>query len=414
MLQLQRRSLFTLYLAYFTDYFSWGAAIAFLADYITTDSTPFTNLFWDPQISLGIAIAAFPIGEVIGSPILGDLSDWIGRKKVLIWGLWGSIASMALCAFSLWLGSFFLFTVCQLLVGFFSGKQAMAQAAIVEIHAGSKGQKLAFLSVLGGAAWVSGPFLGGILMQEPFLSYGGYIWPSLLALAVYVLSLFFTQFYFTDTYVPPHSSISTTKFLRSIGDTFGLTWKEGLFFLFLLNLLGWYLLAVSLSDYLIVKFHLTEKQIGFFNSYLSLCFTLGGVIGTAWILHRWKAKNILFWTLLGGSLGLFLLFGAEKVAELWTYLAIPAFTEAWIYPAYQTVLSDHTSEKNQGKLFGLIGATNGACQFAASIILTGITSQSSILIAALLFLSSAVILPLLIRKKIRKRFSLGHPQNSVS
>jgi MFS family permease len=392
MLQAQRRSLLTLYLAYFADYFSWGAAIAFLAVYINSSNTPFIHLFFDSQISLGIALAAFPIGEVIGSPILGDLSDWIGRKKVLIWGFCGSILSMALCAMSLWMGNFFLFGVCQLLVGFFSGKQAMAQAAIVEIQAGGKGQKLAFLSVLGGIAWISGPFLGGLLMQEPFLSYGGFIWPSLLALGIYVLSLFFTQIYFTDAYHPSSIPFSTPKFLRSIKDLWMLTYKERFFFVFLLNLLGWYLLAVSLSDYLIVKFHLTNAQIGFFNSYLSLCFTLGGVIGTVWILHRWKAKNILLWALLIGSLGLFLLFGADKVTELWTYLAIPAFTEGWIYPAYQTVLSDHTSEKNQGKLFGLIGATNGICQFVASIILGGISSQLSILVAAFLFLSSAVIL----------------------
>ena len=238
-------------------------------------------------------------------------------------------------------------------------------------------------------------------MREPFTSYGGFIWPSLLACAAFAISLLFTYCFFTDAYEPTQHSLSPTKFLRSIGDLFLLTWKEKLFFVFLLNLLGWYLLAVSLSDFLIVRFHLSETQVGFFNSYLSLCFTLGGVIGTAWILHRWKAKNILLWTLLVGSFGLFLLFGAEKIVELWTYLAIPAFTEAWIYPAYQTVLSDHTSAKNQGKLFGLIGASNGACQFGASIILGGFASHISILIAALLFLSSAALLPALIRKKLR-------------
>ncbi|MES2273391.1 MAG: MFS transporter [Chlamydiota bacterium] len=401
MLKEQKRSLITLYLAYFADYFSWGAAIAFLAVYITSENSPFTDLLLSRHVSLGIALAAFPIGEVIGSPILGDLSDWIGRKKVLVGGLWGSVFTMGLCALSLWLHSFSLFVIGQFLVGFFAGKQAMAQAAIVEIQAGTKGQKLAFLSVLGGAAWILGPFLGGLMMQEPFLSYGGYIWPSLLACAFFLFTLLFTQIFFTDTYQPPHRELSTAKFVQSVGDLFVLTWKESLFFLFILNLLGWYLLALGLSDFLIVRFHLTEAQVGFFNSYLSLCFTIGGVIGTAWLLHRWKAKNILFWTLLLGSLGLFFLFGAQKIAELWAYLAIPAFTEAWIYPAYQTVLSDHTSEKNQGKLFGLIGASNGACQFAASLILTGFSSHSSILIAALLFLSSAALLPALMRKKTK-------------
>ena len=77
----QSRSLFSLYLTYFADYFCWGAAIAFIAIYVSDAQSPFIDFLWGRQISLGIALAAFPIGEVIGSPILGDLSDWIGRRK---------------------------------------------------------------------------------------------------------------------------------------------------------------------------------------------------------------------------------------------------------------------------------------------------------------------------------------------
>jgi hypothetical protein len=306
---------------------------------------------------------------------------------------------MALCALSLWVGDFFLFLASQLLIGFFSGKQAMVQAAIVETNGGTKGQKLAFLSVLGGGAWVLGPLLGATLMEKPFILYGGYIWPSISALGVYCISLVSTHLLFTDDYQPANPSISADQFLKSVSSTFVVTWKEKLFFVFLLNLLGWYLLIVSLSNFLIEKFHLTSAEIGIFDHYISLYFTLGGAIGTAWILYRWKAKNVLFWSLLVGSIGLFLLSGADRMVELWTYLAIPTITEAWVYPAYQTVLSDHTSGKNQGKLFGLIGATNGVCQFAASLILGGISGQISILTAALLFLSSAALLPAMIRRK---------------
>jgi MFS family permease len=386
-----KRSLFLLYLAYFADYFCWGASFTFIGAYFSS----FKDLAWDPDLALGVAFGAYFIGEVIGSLILGDLSDWIGRKKVLIHGLWGSIFSMVLCTFSIGMGSFVLFLTSQVLIGFFSGKLALAQAAIVETQAGTKGQKLAFLSVLGGAAWILGPFLGGLLIN------GGYLWPNLLACGVYAATLLCIYLFYNDTYQTPHHGhrFAAVKFLKNIGGIFILSWKERLFFVFILNLFGWYLLVVSLSDFLVVRFHLTEAQIVFFNSYVSFWFTLGGVLGTAWLLQRWKAKNILFWTLIVGSMGIFLLFGAERMLELWTYLAIPAITEAWIHPAYQTVLSDHTSPKKQGKLFGLIGASNGICQFVASLILGGITSQFAILFAALLFLSSAVLLPAFARKK---------------
>jgi len=395
----KRRSLFTLYLTYFADYFSWGVAIAYLAVYITTDSTPFKTLPWNSHVALGIACAAFPIGEVIGSPILGDLSDWMGRKKVLLWGLWGSILSMALCAFSLWAGSFTLFLIGQFLVGFFAGKQAMVQASIVESYEKTKGQKLAFLSILGGVSWMLGPLLGSLLMEKPFTDYGGYIWPNLLAAFVYVLSLACTHAFFQDTYEPSGQQLSALKLFQNMGEIVKMTYKNRLFATFLLNLLGWYLLIVSLSDFLITRFQLSNAEVGIFNAYFSLCFTIGGVAATTWIFDRWNAKNILFFSILVGSFSLFFLFRANQIIELWLFLAIATVTEAWIYPAFQTVLSDHTSKSDQGKLFGLIGAANGACQFVASLILTGVASSHTIFTAALLFLISAGLLPLAFGKK---------------
>lgn len=397
------RSLFSLYLAYFADYFSWGVVITFLAIYIGTDQSPFHQLYpWNRDVALGISIACFPIGEVIGSPILGDLSDLIGRRKVLIGGHFGSIFSLLLCAISLWQGWFIMFLLGQLLAGFFAGKQGMAQAAIAEIDTGTKSQKLAFLSVLGGIAWISGPHLGALLLESPFTDYGGYIWPSLLGSAIFVISLFCTYLFFEDIYEPKTNLFVPMKFIQGIGQLFSVTFKERLFFLFLMNLLGWYLVIVSISYFLIQKFNLSNSDVGIFNSYLAFCFTVGGILGTTWILHHFRAKRILFWIQMIGAMGLFSLFGSEKIAELWIYLAIPAITEALIYPAYQTVLSDHTHENNQGKVFGLINAANGACQILAAWILTAIPTDfvgGSILISALLFVSSAAFIPLAMRKK---------------
>jgi len=398
------RSLFCLYLAYFADYFIWGVVITFLATYIGTAQSPFLHLCnWDKQVALGVCIACFPIGEVIGSPILGDLSDLIGRRKVLLGGIVGSIFSLGLCALCLWKGWFVLFLIGQLLTGFFSGKQSMAQAAIAEIDTGTKGQKLAFLSVLGGIAWIAGPYLGGQLLEEPFVTCGGYIWPSLLSCAIFVCTLFCTYFFFHDQYAPQNIRLPLTKFIRGMGHLFS-TFKERVFFLFLMNLLGWYLVIVSISYFLIQKFNLSNSEVGIFNSYIALCFTFGGILGTTWILHRYRAKKILFWMQMLGALGLFSLFGSEKIAELWIYLAIPAITEALIYPAYQTMLSDQTNENNQGKMFGVLNAVNGICQILAAWILSEIPTDyigGAILLSGILFLCSAAFIPLILRKKVR-------------
>jgi MFS family permease len=396
------RSLFSLYVAYFADYFSWGAAIAYLATYISTDQTPFVDLFWDRALALAVAVALFPIGEMVGSPILGDLSDVIGRRTVLLWGLLGSVVSAIMCAWSLWTGSFFIFLLGQFLAGFFAGKQGMAQAAIAEIDTGTKGQKLAFLSVLGGVAWILGPYFGDLLLQKRFIEMGGFILPNILACGVFLVSLVCTYFCFEDIYKPSQPKFSLVKFAKGIGQLFYDAARERLFFLFMMNLIGWYLLIVSLSYYLIQKFGINTTQAAAYNNYLALCFTSGGIIATAWIMQRFRAKKILFWTQMAGAFGLFSIFGSDKMAELWIYLAIPALTEAVIYPAYQTVLSDQASNQNQGKVFGLINAYNGACQFLAAGILEAIPAQyvgGTTLIAAILFFLSAALIPFALRRR---------------
>jgi len=405
----QNRSLFSLYLAYFADYFSWGAAIAFLAIYIGTDQSPFSNLYWNPHLALGIAIACFPIGEVIGSPILGDLSDLIGRRVVLLGGLIGSILSLGLCAFALWDGCFILFLCGQILAGFFAGKQSMAQAAIAEIDTGTKGQKLAFLSVLGGIAWITGPYLGSLLLQKPFVEHGGFIWPSILACVIFSSSLLCTYFFFEDNYQPNTKNFSVCQFMKGSGRLFSLAFRERIFFIFLMNLLGWYLVVVSLSYFLIQQFNLTHSEVSVFNSYIALCFTVGGIIGTTWFIHRFRTKKALFWMQMAGAFGLFSLFGSETVSELWIYLALPAITEALIYPAYQTILSDYASVQSQGKVFGLINAANGACQVLAGWILTVLPPDfvgGSILLSGLLFLCSAAFIPFVVHKKISSNIGL--------
>jgi MFS family permease len=470
----QRRSLFSLYLAYFADYFSWGVAIAYLAIYIGTDQSPFTNLYWNTDIALGIAIACFPIGEVIGSPLLGGFSDSLGRRKILIGGLLASVLSLILCAIGLWSGCFLTFLLGQLLAGFFSGKQAMTQAAIAEIDAETKSQKLAFLSVLGGLAWITGPYVGNLLLGESFIQTGGFIWPSLLAAFICGVSLLCTYFFFKDTYRPnepgpegsglrssdrssssaqphlydtrpalvnfgEHFLCSSALLDRSKPSRFGATsamllepkiccpnspdltahrikkrriraifypiFHESLFVLCLLNLLGWYLVLVSISYYFIQKFNLSNAELGLFDNYLSLCFTLGGILSTAWVLHRFRARKILFWMQTSGSFALLALLGSSSIAEFWIYLAVPAITEAVIYPTYQTIISDQTSDRNQGKVFGLIHAINGICQLMAWWLLAVLSSDfvgEAILLSALLFLVSGVFFIPLYREKVAK------------
>ena len=81
----------------------------------------------------GVTLAAFPVGMFIGAPILGDLSDHWGRKKVLLICLFGEGICMWLCAVALYFDSIPFIILFRLLTGLFAGSIGIAQAAVIDI-----------------------------------------------------------------------------------------------------------------------------------------------------------------------------------------------------------------------------------------------------------------------------------------
>src|SRR5271163_2280259 len=50
------------------------------------------------NVLFSFLIAAFPLGQFLGAPIIGQLSDLCGRRKLLIASLIGTSATLLICA----------------------------------------------------------------------------------------------------------------------------------------------------------------------------------------------------------------------------------------------------------------------------------------------------------------------------
>ncbi|WP_061771096.1 MFS transporter [Serratia symbiotica] len=81
----------------------------------------------------GMALGAFSIAMLFGAPLLGALSDGLGRKKTLLLCLSGLAMSYVFLAFALAFKSLWLFMAGRLIGGFFSGSLPVAQAAIIDV-----------------------------------------------------------------------------------------------------------------------------------------------------------------------------------------------------------------------------------------------------------------------------------------
>ncbi len=149
---------------------SAGIALPYpvLAPYFISDSAdPLIHFMnWNGKVLLGITLATYPLGLLIGSNVIGSLSDRYGRKPVLVYTLVGSVLGYLATGYAVTQGSFVFFTLSRLITGFFEGNISIARAIAVELHPQiDRSRALSLLYSTSYAGWLIGPLAGGYLMD---------------------------------------------------------------------------------------------------------------------------------------------------------------------------------------------------------------------------------------------------------
>ena len=118
------------------------------------------------EILLGIALAVYPFGILIGASFIGALSDSLGRKKVLVWTLFISIIGYFVSAYAIVTESFMLFALSRFFTGLCEGNVSIARAIALDL--GKTIDKTRAMSLIGAATflgWFVGPLAGGYLAE---------------------------------------------------------------------------------------------------------------------------------------------------------------------------------------------------------------------------------------------------------
>lgn len=135
-----------------------------------------------PKLLFGVALAINPLGLLIGSTLLGPLSDRYGRRPVLLVTALGAAAGHAITALSLLNQSYPLFIVARFATGLMEGNASVARAMLADQLEGPV--RVRAFSLLNGAlymGWLAGPLLAGLTLHwgvtTPF-------WVAVVALLV--------------------------------------------------------------------------------------------------------------------------------------------------------------------------------------------------------------------------------------
>jgi DHA1 family tetracycline resistance protein-like MFS transporter len=145
----------------------------------------FVKHFGAPDVVVGALFGVFAICQVIGGPLWGNLSDRIGRKRVLIVSQIGATIGWTMLAFAPTIGWVF---VARIIEGFSGGNLSVTQAYVSDLVPPEKrARAFAYIGAAFSAGLIFGPASGGYLVQHY-----GFTVPFLLAAGLQAITLVLT------------------------------------------------------------------------------------------------------------------------------------------------------------------------------------------------------------------------------
>jgi len=160
---------------------------------------------------IGLLISTYPVMQLIFVPILGSLSDRVGRKPVLAVAQVGTFISLLILGFAhtLWLVFF-----SQIIDGITGANLATVRSAMADSTSPQNRAKgLGLIGAVFGIGFLLGPVLSGVALR---LSGNNYSAPAFAAAGFAFVSIILTTFVFKET-LPPKKRSSQPVERKSFG-----------------------------------------------------------------------------------------------------------------------------------------------------------------------------------------------------
>lgn len=297
---------------------------------------------------LGLLMAIFSVAQFIFSPIWGSLSDRVGRKKVLLIGVFGNAVSMLFFGLST---SLWMLYASRALAGILSSATLPVAMAYISDSTSEKnrGGGMGIIGAAMGVGMVLGPGVGGWLASEQNLALPFFVAAGLsLAAMLLILALLPESLPVENRQAAQRTTDPQFKsLLKTLAGPLG--------FLMALSFMVFFALAnfeAIFGLYAQHRFDYGPQQVGTILTVIGLVSALvqGLVTGPA---TRWLGEGIIIRaSLIFSAVGFFLMLLAWNMASVLLTVGFFVFANSMLRPAIASSIS-RKAGGDQGAVMGI-------------------------------------------------------------
>jgi DHA1 family tetracycline resistance protein-like MFS transporter len=328
-----------------------------------------------PQV-VGLLVTAFAFCQLLAGPVLGQLSDRFGRRRLLILSQIGTLIGFLILGVA---NSLFLVFLSRIIDGITAGNLSLAQAYISDVtEPKNRAKSFGIIGIAFGLGFLIGPAISG------FLAGYSYRYPIYLASFLSFMSIMATTFYLPEVKPASHPQEGAGAVGPGGKRLTLLSWGQyvkyfktpilgGLLLEFFMFMMGFSLFVSGFALFCERRFTLHGmpfgvREVGYlyaFSGFMGL-IVQGGLLGR--LVKRFGERKLVLVGFLSMSLGYTLLSGVHWIPAILIASAVASFGTGVLRPALTSLITQSVGRHEQGVVLGLNQSLNSVAQIIAPVI----------------------------------------------
>lgn len=338
------------------DTISFGIVIPIIPS-LFTDSTAegfiLGSFTTSEQLFLAGAITAvFGLMQFIAAPILGELSDVFGRKKLLTLGVGVLAFSQLLFGLGIAISSLGLLFFARIIAGLAAANISIAQATIADVSAPQdRAKNFGLIGAAFGLGFIIGPLLSGWLSALT----GDPATPFWVATVLGLINVLFVTLFLTETNTDrdERQKFTLLKGFKNIRTAFADVDTRPLYSTTFLYFSGFTFYVSYIGVLLVNQYDFTEATVGTFFGVIGIFIFITQAIILRYISGKFTERAIIKVTILATAAAIAVYPFAPNVIFLYVLIPFLAVPQGLTMANLPALISKGVSGKKQGAALGI-------------------------------------------------------------